>query len=188
MAKIVNRHQVRGLDETFNTLKKMSPELHKQSQKRLKKDAMPMVMDARSRVPDIALSNWKTGAAVGGKAARSSTGFPRWGGSKSRSRINTSFKRQKVRGYAGKARLFSLVQREASGAVFEVAGRVNQSRFADNLSRKWGRPSRAVWPAAEKHRGDVIRSVEQAKFEMEDVINAELRSRGYKASGHTARK
>lgn len=188
MPSIVNRSQVRGLDQTFDTLRKIAPETHKQAQKNLKRDAMPMVQDARSRIPDTALSNWKTASGTSSGVERSVGNFPRWGGSKAKSRVNTSFRRQKVKGYAGKARFFNLVQREASGAVFEIAGRSNTSVFATNLTNKYGRASRAVWPAAEKHRGDVIRSVQKSVFDMENVLNAELRSRGYSGSGRSARR
>jgi hypothetical protein len=73
-----------------------------------------------------------------------------------------------------------MIQNDPAGAVFDMAGRANKSsQFAQNLTNSgWGSASRHMWPAAQKHLPDVQNAIEEARQNMETVINNKLRSEG----------
>ena len=79
----------------------------------------------------------------------------------------------------GKQILVSIRQTNGAGEVFDMAGKQTSSTFTRNLSAKWGGPSRLMWPTVEKHKPTVLASIKRSVTSMEDIINEELRLRGY---------
>lgn len=171
--------QIRGLNHAIETLRRVDPELDKQHRKRIKKDIQPLVNEARSNTPQqTPLSNWKqsTSSAV---ERTGNARIPAWEGNAKR-KINTRMRRERVKGMGGRRVTIRVVQGSASGSVWDMAGRRNSgSVFARNLTNRFGPASRGMWPAAEKHLGTIQRSVQEAVFDMEAVINEALRDRGY---------
>jgi hypothetical protein len=163
-------NQIKGLDAAFKTLRKVDPVLYREAQKMLRKDAKPLVSDARNRVPRQApLSGWKEGSGRGGG------GFPNWESGVQR-KINLRVRRERVTGMGGRRVLVRVVQGSGAGEVFDMAGRKNPGNPIDKGLRSAGfpSPSRSMWPAADAHLSDVERSIRRSVQAMEDYINNEL--------------
>jgi hypothetical protein len=170
---------VLGVNETLATLKKMEPEMYKQSRKEVVKTAEPIIKTARSRLMDQSPKNWGNwrGGYTRGAASRG---------------IRPQLRQERVTGFTGRRLIFRVVQNNAGGAIYDNAGsRGNYTtptqrgvNFVDKLTRSSGyRAQRSLWPAAVKHRDEVHAAFKTAAFNMEDVINQELRSRGYSKRG-----
>jgi hypothetical protein len=187
--------KIRGLDDALKTLGKMDPVLRRAAVKRLKDDVKPIVSAIKAGIPKAPLSNWvapKQSSARRGtiSAGRSgAAGTPYWEFGKAKSGVRSSVKKQGARQMKGKAILVSIRQSNGAGEVFDMAGKKSNSIFTRNLTAKWGGPSRRMWPAAEKHKPAVVASINKSVTSMEDIINEELRARGYsrsapRGSGH----
>lgn len=168
-----------GLNSTMSTLKKADKVLYKEARKEVIKSADPIIRTARSRLLDSSPGNWGAwrGGYSRGKASRG---------------IRAQLRNERVAGYKGRQTIFRVVQNNAGGAIYDNAGsRGNYSppvargaAFVDLLSRRSGfRAQRSLWPAALKHRSEVEKYFVVATFNMADVLNAELRSRGYSRRG-----
>ena len=170
--------EIRGLENALGTLKQIGPEFEKQHRKRIKKDIQPLVAEARSNTPQqTPLSNWKQSTSSAVERSGESR-LPAWEGNAKR-KINTRMRREKVRGMGGRRVTIRVVQGSASGSVWDMAGRKNSgSTFARNLTSRFGSASRGMWPAAEKHLPTVEKSVQAAVFDMEAIINEQLRIMG----------
>lgn len=131
--------QVKGLNETLRELRSVEPQLRKDLTKEIKGQARPLVDAARSMVPTSPPLSGMTY----GKFAWSS---------KARSMINIKM--------GGRARgkqftILSLRQNSHIGSIYDMAGKHsgNDARgqaFVANLIQRYGAPSRAMWPTAER--------------------------------------
>lgn len=161
-----------GLAATFKTLRHVDPELRKATMREMKKAAVPMVATARSLFPAAEplrkWGNWRGGYDV----------------SRVRSGVKVSFK-----GTRAKDRdvipLLTMRQVNPAGVIYDMAGRAGgngrRSEGAERGRQMIGKlnlqafPSRAMWPAAERHlprvQADVVKAIEA----MTDTINRELR-------------
>lgn len=178
------RQQIVGLEAALGTLGEIDKELDKQQRQRIRRDIQPLVDDAKKMTPkQTPLSGWRlqqgTGIVRGGGPSR----FPQWKGDAQRG-IRTQIRRSGVRGLKGKRVVIRVVQNSASGEVFDYAGKATPSNPIDRglQTAGWGRAMRALWPAADKNLPTVTKHVQQSVFDMEDVINAELKLRGYSGS------
>lgn len=174
------RTNITGLSEALSTLRKIDPVLYREAQKNMRRDAKPLVDEARSNVPrQTPLSGWKMGGA-GGTQRSGSSRFPSWESGVQR-KINLRVRNERVKGTGGRRVLVRVVQGSASGSVFDMAGRKNSGNPIDVGLRSagFGSASRSMWPAAEKHQTDVTKSIQKSVFDMEAIINAELKGRGY---------
>jgi hypothetical protein len=162
--------ELKGLRQALDALREVDPVLYRQGQKMLRRDAKPLVDDARSRVPrQSPLSGWKEGTGRGGG------GFPNWE-SGSQRKINLRVRRERVRGMGGRRVLVRVVQGSASGSVFDMAGRKNRGNPIDKSLNSAGFPSasRSMWPAAEANLDNVERAVRKSVEAMEAYINDQL--------------
>jgi hypothetical protein len=170
---------VRGLGEALATLKQMAPELEKEARAELRRIVKPMMQTARDMVPtEPPLSRWNTGSAEGAVHRSGASRMPAWTGAAKR-RVGFRIRKQKPKTGGGRIILLRMIQTDAAGAVFDVAGRRNDNQFSRNITSKgYGEASRHMWPAAEKHLGDVQDAIREAQQEMEKTINARLRRGG----------
>jgi hypothetical protein len=162
--------ELKGLRQALDALREVDPVLYREGQKMLRRDAKPLVDDARSRVPrQSPLSGWKEGTGRGGG------GFPNWE-SGSQRKINLRVRRERVRGMGGRRVLVRVVQGSASGSVFDMAGRKNRGNPIDKSLNSAGFPSasRSMWPAAEANLDNVERAVRKSVEAMEAYINDQL--------------
>jgi hypothetical protein len=130
--------QLEGLDATLNALKTISPTFHKEARKRIRKVPAEVQKKTKARVPtpQRPMRNWGSWSRKGGLYSRSikDVGALRWDATAAKGGIKllTGGQRLNVR----------LINKSASGAVFEMAGSKNNNaassagrQFNDNL--KW---------------------------------------------------
>jgi hypothetical protein len=157
-----------GVRETLSALKKLDPELRRQTVREIKKPARPILADAKARVPESPMSGWRSGERVR---------FPTW---------NTPAKGLRL-AFGGRAKvkrsqwpLLSLKNTDPGGALFDLAGKrggngsPQSQQFLRNVAR-FGRPSRVVWPAVEGRQAEVAAAVRVALDKAEAIINRQTR-------------
>lgn len=162
-----------GLAATLKSLRRVDPELRRQTVREMKAAAKPMQSTARALFPQTAplsgWGNWRGGYDVG----RVRTG------------VKVTFKGTQVKS-KDVIPLLTLRQVTAAGVIYDMSGRAkgkgrgseNKKRgriMIEKLNDDFGKASRAMWPAAEKHLPGVRRAVQQATDKMSDTINRELR-------------
>ena len=176
--------EIRGLDDALKTLGKMDPLLRREAVKQLKDDVKPIVSAIKAGMPTQPLSNWvapKQSSARRGRveAGRSGAqGLPFWSGSKARSGVRSSAKKQSVRQMRGKQILVSIRQTNGAAEAYDMAGKKTDSTFTKNLRGRFGDPSRLMWPTVEKHKPQVLASIDRSVVNMSQIINEELRFKG----------
>lgn len=154
-----------------NLLKEFAPDLRRQMDRNVRKVIEPISNRARGMVPEVALSRWRPqGSGLWGQRLRYDAADARRG-----VRVGTGG-RQRVRvpgvGVTGTTLFaYSLLQANAAGAVYEVAGRRTSgvNSFVSNLNRKHGGASRAIWRAWDSASGD-----SQVQSEVLDVVTATI--------------
>lgn len=155
--------EVRGLKETLAELNKVAPTVRRELTKSIKGDAAPLINAARSLVPESPPLSGMTS----GRFAWSS---------KAKSQINVKM--------GGRARgeqytILSLRQNNPAGSIFDIAGKRGGSSargeaFIANLSARYGSPSRAMWPAAEKALPEIVDAITATIDEALSTINRNL--------------
>lgn len=166
--------QVEGVRETLRELGKVDKSLRRAVGKQIRSAAAPLQAGARSKLPDSPLSNWTTGRyAYDAGAARSGV-IIKLGGGRGPSGGGG------VIGSASVIPLVTMQQKNAGGAVYDMAGRRSSGKspqgraFIAGLNRS-GQASRSMWPAAEEQRPAVEKAVVAAIRDMERVTNERLR-------------
>jgi hypothetical protein len=179
--------QIRGLDDALKTLQQIDPVLKREATKGLKDDVKPIVTAIKAGLPQVPLSNWiapKQSSARRGRveAGRSGAqGLPYWQYGKAKGGVRASVKKQSKRGMKGKQILVSVRSTNGAAEAFDMAGKTTPgNRLARSLDIKgYGDPSRLMWPTAEKHKPQVVASIERSIVNMSTIINQELKLRGY---------
>jgi hypothetical protein len=159
--------RVEGGKETLKTLRKLDPEARKQFTKDAKRIAAPIVDEAKIAYPDKILSGMKypwtdprNGRAL----------FP-YSAAAARRAISV-----KVDTRARSKSLIKVVQKDVAASIIEKAGSKTPSNFERQLTLKLGRrPSRVMWPAAEKNLTKVSGEMEASLKEVEREIERLLR-------------
>lgn len=159
--------QVVGINDAMRNMRSMNRELANALRRDARKIMQPLVKDAQAAVPDVALSGmqrkWvspKTGVQL----------FP-WDGALARKYIKakTSQKKpEKFGEYTRNLAAFYVSWAGGVNAMFDMAGRRRGSILANNLTDKFGAPSRVMWPAAEKNQQAI-------EAEMTDVVKEFMR-------------
>jgi len=154
-----------GVKETQKALEKFDKDAVKAFTKLVnselngaKKDALGFV---KSSPP---LSGWNTQPARKPRS-RGGAGWPAWDQSVIKSGISVSKAERKVRqDYTTSAG--ALVNRSATGVIYELAGRSNKSSgkngFISNLEGDSGNASRVIWKSVDKNREAIERKVSDA--------------------------
>lgn len=133
-----------------NLLKEFAPDLRRKMDRDVRRVIEPVTSRAKGLLPDTPLSRWHRGD------RRGPSRFPGYDAGSARAgiRVSTggrargqSFSWTTVRG-ADTLFAYSILQGDAGGAVYEVAGRKNPgSRFGRNLTSRNGSASRGIWRA-----------------------------------------
>lgn len=147
--------RIEGVDSTVRQLRRIEPQLARDSVKRLKAPMSGAVADVRATVPATPLSG--TGP---GRVAVSA----KFGG---RKRAD------------GSKNLASVALR---GPRWSVAADMAEQdhgahTFTRNLNRKYPKASRWVWPTVEAHRGQIVAGLLEAVKDTERLLNQALRGR-----------
>lgn len=120
----------------------------------------------------------QTFSAPGKKRIRGGAGWPEWDQAKAIRGIKVSRKPGRARGdYTTSAG--ALIQEDAAGAIFEIAGRKTVGdgargiAFVNNLSR-FGRASRGIWRAVDEDRKSIELTVFGALEELKRTLQRHL--------------
>lgn len=175
---------IEGYEQTQKLMRAVAPDLRKQLAEELKAIGNDIVRDAKSRVPDQPpLSNWgrepkdPVGWAQrrGRTPSRGGAGWPAFKPDQVRRGITAQTTRPKGAKFGA---LLYLLNKDAAGAIFEVAGRKSTGnpgtagpKFIEKLN-DIDSASRVIWSAYDeagrnKTMGAVIRAVEKVEQELQ---------------------
>lgn len=155
--------QVIGLKDALAQLKRVEPQIRKELTRSIKGDAAPLVNAARELVPFGApLSGMRTGKFAWSAKARSGIGIKMGG-----------------RARGNEYTILSLRQNNGVGQIFDMAGKAGGrskrgQAFIENLTARYGRPSRSMWPAAERQLPAVADAVQATISDALKEINQRL--------------
>ena len=163
--------EVEGLQKTLRLLREFDKDLVKDLKKDLTKKAQPIFSDARSRIPDRALSGWSNKGRLGYSPARARSGM--------KVSVRAS---KRVRGMKGSMASISLSQGNAAGAIFDQAGQRGNytppvqrgAAFVSGLN-KHGNAQRVLWPAAVGKLPDIRRAFIMSIEFQESKTNQKLK-------------
>ena len=158
---------VAGAKDALKTLRKLDPEARKQFLKDAKQIAAPIVNEAKSAYPDKILSGMKY-PWVDPRNGRAL--FP-YTAAAARRGISV-----KVDTRARSKSLIKVVQRDVAASIIEKAGSKSMGQFGSQLTfRLSRRPSRVMWPVAERNLDQVSKEFEVSLKEVEREIERMLR-------------
>ena len=157
--------RVEGGKETLKTLRKLDPEARKQFTKDAKRIAAPIVDEAKIAYPQQILSGMKHKWTERGREL-----FP-YDSAAARRGVTV-----KIDTRARSKSLIKVIQKNVAASIIEKAGSKTPSNFERQLTLKLGRrPSRVMWPAAEKNLTKVSGEMEASLKEVEREIERLLR-------------
>ena len=144
MSGVTISTEVFGIRDAVKELKKLEPALFKEFRKEAGTALKPIVLDAQATLNNA------------GPAPLS--GMARKWAPKGR-QIFPYVQTKAVRGVKvslrpSKAAFLTVQQKDASGAIFDIAGRSSPNKFGQALN-KYGKASRSMWPAADAKENEV---------------------------------
>jgi hypothetical protein len=144
MSGVTISTEVFGIRDAVKELKKLEPALFKEFRKEAGTALKPIVLDAQATLNNA------------GPAPLS--GMARKWAPKGR-QIFPYVQTKAVRGVKvslrpSKAAFLTVQQKDASGAIFDIAGRSSPNKFGEALN-KYGKASRSMWPAADAKENEV---------------------------------
>jgi len=157
MAGVEITTEVVGIRDAVKELKKLEPALFKEFRKEAETALKPIVLDAQAKL------NNAGSAPLSGMSRKWTT--------KTGRQIFPYVQTKAVRGVKvslrpSKAAFLTVQQKDATGAIFDIAGRSTTNRFGEALSLRFGKASRTMWPAADANEtrvkenlADVVQSV-----------------------------
>jgi len=152
-----------GAADAIKALRKIDADLRKQFTKDVKQIAQPIVSAAQNDYPAEYLSGMTRKWAPRGR-----TIMP-YKQSKARSGVQA-----RVDTKRGATAVIAVVQRDAAATIIDMAGKRNANRLGNALDR-FGRPSRVMWPAAERNLDQVNRELSLAVSDVMRHVSQELR-------------
>ena len=145
-----------GAADAIKALRKIDPELRKEFTRQVKEIAAPITNAAKAAYPDRYLSGMTRKWSPKGRPV-----FP-YDARKARSGVSA-----KVDTRRGAHSVIAITQKDPAASVIDMAGKKSANPLGQNLN-KFGRPSRVMWPSAEKNMSAVQREMSAA---VTDVIN-----------------
>ena len=127
---------IEGVVGLRKALNKLAPDIKKELDKEVREALKPIVADARGKVPYSApgsLINWNNPGYERKSRTSRSRAFPSYDGKAVRKGLAYSVTPSRMRG-TGFVSLFSLLNRSATGAIIETAGRKNPGGDANSKS------------------------------------------------------
>lgn len=160
--------QVVGVKEALRDLGKIDKDLANALKKDARNIMAPIVRDAKSAIPNTALS----GMSRPWTSKTSGVQLLPWSGATARRFVKAKTSTRKPKEFNGVVQdLAAFYVSWAGGvnAIFDMAGRKNQSVMARNLSVKFGPPSRIMYPAADKNAAAVEAGISRV---VDDIVKA----------------
>lgn len=132
-----------------NLLKEVAPDLRRKMDRDVRKVVDPLVRNAKDRMPEKPLARWHE------EGRRGPSRMPGYNQTAARRGIRLAtggrgkVRNQRTGQQARTLIAYALVNADAGGAVFEVAGRRGSGRnnFVPNMRSKFGAASRGIWKA-----------------------------------------
>lgn len=178
-----------GLHETIAGLKQFDKEALKKFEKvindelrKAKKDAQNLVDSYSVSINHTPLTGWKnTQAKNPHKNVRGGAGWPAWDAAQVKKGISTSKAQRKVRkDYTTSAA--ALLNKDAAGAIFEIAGRKSSGsskqgqQFIKILNAKFGKASRIIYRIVDRDKAKIerkfVEALEQAKSDLQKALDS----------------
>lgn len=153
-----------GVKDTVRSLSKIDKTVRRQFTKDATNVVRPIIDEATQEYPVEALSGMARIWRVNGRQL-----FPY-----DRRRAIRGLK-VKVDTRRSSGAVIKLVQRDAAAAIFETAGRGSENVMGRNLTAKFGRASRLLWPIAEKKLPEVQEEMRQVVLDAMHLVQKELR-------------
>lgn len=158
-----------GANATLRALRDLDPEAAKAITKALRKTAEPIKKRGQSLVPEIPLTNWYNYGWQNGRLD--------WWSAAVKRGIAVQVSPPRSRGRVVSS-LVAVINRNAAGAVFELAGKVNAgNRLDKGLQRSnHGAASRLIWKAFDdlKTESTAVKEVEQIMRDVERQAQAAI--------------
>jgi hypothetical protein len=169
--------EVVGVKEALRELGKLDKDLARQLRKDARKIMQPIVRDAKSNIPNTALS----GMTRPWTSKTSGVQLLPWSGPSARRFVKAKTSTKKPREFQGNTRDLAVFYVSWAGgvnAIFDMAGRRNKSVMAANLTGKFGPPSRIMYPAAEANADNVEKEMSTVVEQVMKEYNRKL-ARGF---------
>lgn len=145
-----------GIPEMIRTLKQIDPELRKEAAREVRSIGKSVAADAKAQIFGVPLSGWAHKGRTGFEPASVRRGIS--------ARIKFTAKKTQ-----NEIPLMTLVQKDAAGQIFDMAGRKNgSSQFVRSLP---GSASRYMWPTVERNLPRVEAALLEAANKMAETIN-----------------
>jgi len=148
-----------GVKETLKALESFDKAAVKEFNKIVNKELSTAKKEAQAEVSATPpLSGWRTQPAVKPRS-RGGLGWPAWDQSIIKQGISSSKAEGKVRkDYTTNAG--ALINKSASGVIYELAGRTNKSgNFIKNLDNETFKASRLIWKVVDKRRDQIEKNI-----------------------------
>jgi hypothetical protein len=152
--------EIVGLKDALKNLNKLEPSLRRGITKEYKEIVSPVVQEAKANIPKLPLSGWQY-------SWTTKSGFKMlpWDSNKANKLVKAGVSGKKVKEFQGRNSNLAVFFIRWSGMVDTIFDMGRNGIMSRNLSAKWGKPSRVMWPAYEKHKNEVEGAVESLAFE-----------------------
>lgn len=152
-----------GISETIKALDEFDKDAVKRFNAVVTSELNTAKTKAKGFIPASAMSGWKSKDVITPhKDVRGGAGFPPFDQGKIVSGIRTTRKQGRARKGDYTTSAGALIQQDAAGAIFEIAGRKGaKNQFVQNLNR-FSKASRGIWRAVDEERQGIERRVEAA--------------------------
>lgn len=166
-----------GIKETVDALEKFDKDAVKRFNTVVSSELKQAKTKAVGFIPQKLMRGWTEKDVINpGKTVRGGAGFPPWNQTKAMAGIKVTKKQGRARGdYTTSAA--ALIQNDAAGAIFEIAGRKGaNNQFTQNLDR-FKKASRGIWRAVDEERQGIERRVEAALEEAKRTLSRHFNER-----------
>ena len=166
-----------GLKETLKALESFDKQAVRDFTKVINNELSAAKKDAQGLVSSAPpLSGWSTTPSAKPRS-RGGAGWPAWDQSIIKAGISVSKAERKVRrDYTTSAG--ALINRSATGVIYELAGRTNKSpgknKFISNLNKETFSPSRLIWKIVDRDKDKIEQKVEQALNDAKATLQKNL--------------
>ena len=161
--------KIYGANATMRALRQLDPEAAKGITKALRKTVEPIKKRGQELVPEVPLRNWY---AYGWQNGRLD-----WWSAAVRRGIAIQVRAPRARGSSATV-IAAVINRNAAGAVFELAGKVNAGNRLDKglQTKGHGPASRLIWKAFDElnSEGQANREVEAVMQDVERIVQSAL--------------
>jgi hypothetical protein len=167
--------EIYGLKQALSELNSVDRRLRLQITRDYKKLTKPLADDIRSQIPKEAPLSGMSRTWVTNSGFKM---FP-WDGSVSSTMVKQTVSSRRPKEFGGVVRnlaVFAVKWQGMANTVYDMAGRKNRNVLGDRLAEKHGRPSRIMYPAFERHEGEIQRGMLEIVNTVGNAVNRNLKA------------